>query len=306
MKSILLTGGSGFLGKVIEAHLCSANYSVKKLGRQSDDDFIFDLIDNAIILDGSFDLIIHSAGKAHSIPKSQEEKSAFLDVNVNGTLNLLRTLKQLSILPKSFVFISSVAVYGLNEGCLIDENEPLKATDPYGLSKVKAEQLVQEWCIQNNIISAILRLPLLAGNNPPGNLGAMIKGISKGYYFNIAGGKAKKSIVLAEDVPKIIPKAAEIGGIYNLSDGYHPSFSELSELIASRLGKSKPSNIPNWLASSMAMVGDILGTKFPINSNNLRKITSDLTFDDSKARELLGWNPTPVLYGFNIEDLSSA
>lgn len=140
------------------------------------------------------------------------------------------------------------------------------------------------------------------GPDAPGNLGAMIKGIQKGYYFNIAGGKAKKRMVLAEDVAKNILKVAEIGGIYNLNDGYHPSFSELSNHIAFQLGKGKTMNMPLWLARIIANFGDLLGNKVPLNTNKLKKITSDLTFDDSKAREAFGWNPTPVLKGFKLNN----
>jgi nucleoside-diphosphate-sugar epimerase len=138
------------------------------------------------------------------------------------------------------------------------------------------------------------------GSKPLGNLGSMIKGIQKGYYFNIAGGQGKKSMVLAEDVVKNILKISEIGGIYNLTDGYHPSFSELSSYIAIQLCKGKPMNIPIWLAKIIAKFGDLLGSKAPINTNKLKKITSDLTFDDTKAREAFGWNPTRVLEGFKI------
>jgi nucleoside-diphosphate-sugar epimerase len=166
---------------------------------------------------------------------------------------------------------------------------------------VEAEMIIQEWCKKNNVICAILRLPLIAGPNPPGNLKSMINGIKKGYYFNIAGGKAKKSMVLAEDVAKIIPVAARVGGIYNLTDGHHPSFSELSMLIAKQSGKSTPFNIPMWLAKLMAKTGDLIGPKAPVNSDKLIKITSDLTFDDSKARQYLGWKPISVLKGFKIE-----
>jgi len=52
----------------------------------------------------------------------------------------------------------------------------------------------------------------------------------------------------------------------------------------------------------LALVGDRLGQKSPINSNKLLKIRSSLIFDDSKAREAFGWNPTPVLKGFNINE----
>ena len=128
----------------------------------------------------------------------------------------------------------------------------------------------------------------------------MIKGIQKGYFFNIGRGSAKKSMVLAEDVAKVILDVAKIGGIYNLTDGYHPTFAELSNNISFQLGKNKPMNIPNWFAVIVAKIGDLIGNKAPLNTNKLKKITSDLTFDDSKARNAFGWNPTPVLEGFRI------
>jgi nucleoside-diphosphate-sugar epimerase len=107
-------------------------------------------------------------------------------------------------------------------------------------------------------------------------------------------------MVLVKDVAKAILKVAEIGGIYNLTDGYHPSFEELSNHVSIQLGKGKPMNMPLWLARIVSNFGDLLGSKAPLNTNKLRKITSDLTFDDSKSREAFGWNPTPVLEGFKI------
>ncbi len=291
---ILLTGASGFLGKSIRRNL--AGHQIISLAR-TNADIIADISKETPVLPSS-DIVIHCAGKAHLVPTSKEERS-FFEVNVRGTENILKGLGD-SSLPKSFVFISTVAVYGQPFGLLINEEAPLMATSAYGASKIEAERIVRTWCLQNNVICTILRLPLIAGPNPPGNLGSMIAGIKKGYYFNIAGGTAKKSIVLAEDVAQIIPIVANIGGIYNLTDGCHPSFLDLSELIAIQLHKKRPANIPAWLAKIIAKAGDFLGSKAPINSDKLKKITSDLTFDDSKARELLGWNPTPVLKGFKI------
>jgi hypothetical protein len=58
--------------------------------------------------------------------------------------------------------------------------------------------------------------------------------------------------------------------------------------------------MPSLLANVLAKLGNILGDTFPINSNKLFKITSTLTFDDSKARKAFGWKPTPVLEGFKL------
>lgn len=292
---ILLTGSSGFLGTAILKKVNSAD--VIKLGRQKAQ--IICNLSTSIPKLPKVELVIHAAGKAHSVPKTEEEKQEFFNVNVKGTENLLEGLEEAPSLPKAFIFISSVAVYGVENGANISEKHPLNASDPYGLSKIQAEKIVQNWCAENNVICGVLRLPLLVGANPPGNLGAMIKGIRKGYYFNIAGGKARKSMVLAEDVATILPKLAEIGGVYNLTDGYHPNFKELSKHIASQLGKKYVSNMPKTIAMGLGKIGDLL-PKFPLNSKKLHKITADLTFNDDKARSVLGWSPRSVLEAFKI------
>lgn len=285
---MLLTGSNGFLGSIIKYELFDKN-NVITLSR-TNSDYEISLEKKIPLFIQNFDLVIHAAGKAHSIPRTELEKKEFHDVNVLGTLNLLRGLEK-TILPKQFVFISSVAVYGQESGANINEENKLLAIDPYGLSKIEAELLIKNWCVDNQVVCTILRLPLLVGKNPPGNLGAMIKSIKKGYYFNIGGGVAKKSMVLARDVANFIPRVAPIGGIYNLTDGEHPSFKELSFAIS----QQKQHNLPFYIAKIMAKVGDLLGDKAPINSLKLKKITSDLTFDDSKARELLNWKPESVL-----------
>jgi nucleoside-diphosphate-sugar epimerase len=282
----LLSGSSGFLGKHILKEY--DNIGIITLGRVNAN-IICDLSTQIPKLP-HLDLIIHTAGKAHSIPKTPLEKQEFFHVNVRGTQNLLKGLEQAPFLPKSFVFISSVAVYGLDKGINIKEDHPLNAKDSYGLSKIQAEQIVEEWCKRNNVICTILRLPLIVGENPPGNLGSMIKAIKKGYYFNIAGGLAKKSMVLADDVPKIFNKVSKIGGIFNLTDGMHPTFKDLSETIA----KSKIVNLPLSIAKLLGYFGDYLGDIAPINSLKIIKMTSDLTFDDTKVREF-GWDPQCVL-----------
>ncbi len=294
----LLTGGTGFLGFFISKAISENNILVhlsRNIGQYS-----ICLDQNVPHFSEKFDLVIHAAGKAHSVPKTSLEKQAFFDVNFKGTKNLLQGLEESKSLPKAFIFISTVAVYGKDKGVNISEDAPLLAKDPYGLSKIQAEQIVLDWCKRHNVICTILRLPLLAGQNPPGNLRAMIRGIKMGYYFNIAGGKAQKSIVLAEDVAGSILKVAEIGGIFNLTDGYHPSFAELSNHISIQLGKGKPMNLPLWFARIIANIGDLLGKKAPLNTKKLKKMTSQLTFDDSIAREAFGWNPTPVLERFKI------
>ena len=295
---ILITGSNGFLGSKIKYEL--KGHDIKTLSR-SNSTYNFDLASNVPMFDSQFDLVIHAAGKAHSIPKSDIEKQEFYFINVKGTKNLLDGLSKSGV-PKYFVFISSVSVYGNEIGYEIDESYTLRALDPYGLSKIEAEQNVVDWCEKNNVICTVLRLPLVVGTNPPGNLKSMINAIKHNFYFNITGGNARKSMVLASDVSKYIIKAAEIGGIFNLTDGCHPNFKELSNLISLQFGKKFVPNMPLIVAKLLAFIGDIIGPQFPINSIKLMKITSTLTFNDSNARKAFNWDPTPVLKGFKINE----
>ena len=289
---ILITGANGFLGSAIVNELTS-DHTISSLSRSSGD-YKISLENEIPNFNNKFDLVIHAAGKAHSVPKKASEKKQFYDINVLGTQNLLKGLEKIGV-PKQFVFISSVAVYGKESGKNINEHFPLLAKDAYGLSKIDAEKTVMNWCNKQKVICTILRLPLLVGENPLGNLGSMLKAIDKGYYFNIGGGKAKKSMVLAKDVVEFIPKAAKVGGVYNLTDGNHPNFKELSTVISNQKNKNTPFNLPMIIAKFFGIVGDLLGDKAPLNSMKIKKITSDLTFDDTKAREVVGWESQGVL-----------
>ncbi len=298
--SCLLTGASGFLGRYIHTELIANENTTISIGRHLGSDIICDLATQVPVINTKLDIVVHAAGKAHIVPKTEAEKKDFFDVNLNGTINLCKGLEALAVKPHSFVFISTVAVYGVDAGENIDEEHPLNGSTPYALSKLSAEDFLKDWCSKHHVLLSILRLPLIAGANPPGNLGAMIKGIQSGRYFNINGGKAKKSIVMATDIAKWIPAIAAKGGTYNLTDGYNPSFAELSATIAKQLGKSSPKNIPGFIAWPLAMVGNVLGNKAPINTDKLQKITATLTFKDNHARNSFGWNPQPVLDAFTI------
>jgi nucleoside-diphosphate-sugar epimerase len=295
--NILLTGASGFLGNIL--HAAIQDDDVYTLGRHN----CTITADISVSVNQNLpkcDLVIHAAGKAHVVPRNTKEKESFFTVNVEGTKNLLIALKK-SSLPKNFVFISSVAVYGINEGELINEEHPLQAKDSYGLSKIQAERIIQQWCKENGIICTILRLPLVVGPNPKGNLGSMINAIKKGYYCNIGGGHARKSMVLANDISKILCTLNLKDGIYNLTDGYHPSINEMAHCIALQLGIKKIINMPYWFAKIIAQMSNLLGQRALFNTDKLTKTVNTLTFDDSKAQRELGWLPTPVLKGFDIK-----
>lgn len=298
MKKLLLTGGSGFLGRHVKPIL-DKQYEVTTCGVSDGNDIRCDLSVANPKLDYQYDIVLHAAGKAHVIPKTQDEEREFYDANYQGTVNLCKAL-EISGTPDTFVFISTIAVYGLIQGVNIDESHPLNGASPYAKSKIMAEEYLSKWCSGHGVKLCVLRPPLLVGINPPGNLGSMIRGIRAGRYLSIAGGKARKSVLMAEDIARLIPLLKGKEGIYNICDDYQPTMRDLEGRICSVLGKSIPINIPYWLAKCLALVGDCIGSKAPINSNRLRKLTSTLTFCNEKVKRELGWHPVNVLENIRL------
>lgn len=303
-KKCLLTGYPGFLGTSLYQQLHN-EYEIHSLGlagTQGENHTFVDLSKGVpAICDTKYDLVIHAAGKAHVNPQTAAERESFDLVNHVGTRNLLKALEALDGLaeaPGALILISSVAVYGRDEGERIAETASLDAVDSYGLSKIKAEEAVLSWDQQETTIG-ILRLPLVVGPNPPGNLGRLLHAIEKGRYFNVAGGKAKRSLVWIEDIGPFIVKLAAKGGTYNLTDGHDISFADLSQRLCKCMDRKMSPSLPKWIARTLAVGGDVAGRctrmKMPFDSLAFRKMTSDLTFSCDDAIVDFDWEPTPVL-----------
>ena len=293
---IVVTGASGFLGRYI---LNELEGEVHTLGRSRSNSIQCNL-DSEVPILPEVDMVIHNAGWAHRVPKTPEQERRFYEVNLFGTQNLLKGFDSNGTFPKAFVYISTVAVYGLSSGNLISEKNEVKPETPYARSKFEAELLLQKWAKKHQVNLTILRLPLIAGAiQTPGNLGAMIKAIQKGYYFRIGTGQARKSIVLAQDVARLLPRLNNSSGIFNLTDGVNPSIAQLEDYLGEFFGRKIRTIFP-WFLKLAARVGDVIPV-FPINSYRLEKLGESLTFDDSKARAELAWNPRPVIGNLDLE-----
>lgn len=303
---LLLTGYPGYLASSIKDWFESNGWEVDTMGllpfphgvSQSGDHFACDLVKDVPHLPQTvYDLVIHAAGKAHVVPKNEEERKSFFDVNVIGTQHILDALQPNP--PKAIVFISSVAVYGKETGNMIREDAPLLANTPYGKSKIQAEELIRNTAFSKEVIRGIVRLPLIAGKDAPGNLGSMIHAIKQGIYFNVAGGKAVRSVVLKNDVTPFLYELGQHGGTYNFTDGRGITYKELDQRIHELIPCPKRPGLPYWLAWLLALGGEILGfvlrKPMPIDFYRLDKLVNNLTFDGSKAAQDIPFSPRCVI-----------
>jgi GlcNAc-P-P-Und epimerase len=291
---VLLTGSSGFLGKHVKNALERNGVITYTLGKTKDHLVMADLTE-AIPPLPQVDRVIHLAGLAHVNPQNSNEKERFFKVNERGTINLCHAIELMSPLPQQLVFVSTVSVYGLEMGHSVNEQYPLNGTSAYAQSKINAERYLLDWGQKHGVSILIFRLPLIVGKNAPGNFGKMMDAIKRKRYLSVGGGKARKSMVLVEDISNFfvnLPLKSE--GIYHLTDGYHPSFKELETVICQHLKTHNALNIPLSLAYFLAFIGDVFPF-FPINKGIIDKMTKNLTFDDQKAQKHLGWKPKAVL-----------
>jgi GlcNAc-P-P-Und epimerase len=286
VKSILLTGHTGFLGSVIYQKL-EKEFNVVTLGRNASCDYIVDFSDwdGYLELFEVVDTIVHVAGLAHNKAHSQEEMKK---VNVTAVDLLLKFARSKSI--KNFIFISSVSVYGKNFGLDITEESRINPQTSFGRSKRDSEILIFNWGRENNSNFLSLRLPLIIGPNPPGNLGRLTHSIKKGQHIYLNGNKAERSIVFSTDVSAFIEKwllsSDKKSGAINLSNNTTPTFNWIEKTLVKGSDTSFRISLPvKFLWNSVVFMRKYMRISLPF----IGKLFFPLTISDALARKEFGY-----------------
>lgn len=284
-KAILITGASGFLGKyVVNAIKCSGQPAdTVTLGINPADDMQTDLTKGSPYIDRRFDIVVHCAGGCF--------KGDMTALNVGITRNLLDGLDRIP--PSAMVYISSVEVYGRHEGSDLDECTITDPDTPAGLSKLRAEEMLANWCGQRGITLSILRCPPIVGTGMTGPLRKLVNAIYRGSYYHIIGNEARTSVIHAVDVAKAAIDIARHGGIYNLTDGVNPTRRDLADALSFRMGNKRIFNLSPAKARRWAKINDWLPLA-SFGSKDFIRETTTLTFRSDKIFNVLDWRPNPV------------
>ena len=212
-KSILITGGLGYIGSHTSIELIEAGYKIviidnlsnssieslrrmKKLVQYNIPFYNIDIRDkdklDQVFRENKIDGVIHFAG-LKSVNESIIKPFEYYDNNVNGTLALIQVMKSNNC--KKFVFSSSATVYGNPSSLPIIENSPLSATNPYGRSKLVIEEILQDlFKSDHNWRIAILRYFNPVGAHKSSVIGENPNGIPNNlmpYIAQVAVGKLK-------------------------------------------------------------------------------------------------------------------
>ncbi len=272
-KSVLVTGGSGFIGEEVVKLLLQEG---AKVYITTIDKILPPLQQNLHIIECDItdpnlklpkvDLVIHLAGimMFSKITKDAEDSIKMLyKVNTFGTQNVLNAL--LEHPPLSFLLMSSASVYGNQEIIPVNEDAELHPINDYGKSKLQAEEFCLSFCNEHNITLHVVRPFNVYGVKQTGGIIASM--LSNARTKGVIGvTSASRDLIHVKDTAKaIVAISKNKGGAYNLGSGEEVFMKDLAEIIINEMsqrGKSvSVASIENTIGSIIRSAADITKLK---------------------------------------------
>lgn len=172
MSKILIIGGTGYLGRHLSKVLTSNNelFITSRHKNQESNSLVFDLEDSTTYCNidfNSFDIVLMLVSTMYGIQSKKMNYNTF-NLNCLAYKNLLNYLVEINYSNK-IVYISSMTVYSSKNNSPVDEKgSTISPPNPYGLSKLIAEQLTEFYCHENDFNGVIIRIPGLFGGDRNG------------------------------------------------------------------------------------------------------------------------------------------
>jgi len=220
-KTILVTGGMGYIGSHTVVELLNKGYEVVVIDNLSNSKisvvgrveeitsksfkfYELDLLDkpavDEVFAENKIDAVIHFAG-FKAVGESVAEPLKYYHNNIVSTLNLLDVMQKFDC--KNFVFSSSATVYGMNNPVPFIEYMPLSTTSPYGATKLMLENILRDFqCANLSFNVSCLRYFNPVGAHESGIIGEDPEGIPNNlmpYIGQVGSGKLKELSVFGGD-----------------------------------------------------------------------------------------------------------
>jgi UDP-glucose 4-epimerase len=318
MKTILVTGGAGYIGSHTCVELLNAGFDVAVL-----DNFCNSKIDalnrvqhitgksikvikgdvrdktclSAIFTQHNIDAVIHFAG-LKAVGESVENPLHYYDNNVMGSLVLLEVMREFKV--KNIVFSSSATVYGFSDTKPIPETAPLSPSNPYGHTKRMVEQMLEDLSIADvewNV--ALLRYFNPVGAHPSGEIGEDPNGVPNNlmpYVSQVAIGKLEQLNVFGNDYPTVDGTGVrDYIHVVDLALGHVAALNALgnnSGLLTVNLGAGQGYSVLELVHAFEKATGKTI----PYKVVDRRAGDIAIYFADARyAKKVLGWQTTKSL-----------
>lgn len=286
VRSALITGASGFVGRNLCQSLSGAGWRVRGALRRAGtvpgaETLVTGELDGATDWQAALqnvEAVVHCAARVHVLEEtSADPLAAFRLVNVAGSENLARQAVAAGV--KHFVFLSSI-------GARIAESG--RDATPYQISKLEAERALTGAVAGSGMALTLLRPPLIYGPGAPGNFALLLKVIERGLPLPLASVRNSRAFLyvgnLCDAVHRCLESPSADPRVYEIADGPGVSTPDLIRELARLRGRTaRLLPCPLWL---LRVAGSLTGRGAAIE-----RLTGSLEIDASAVRHDLNWSP---------------
>jgi len=268
MKTVLVTGAEGFIGRRLVQALKQVGHETLELTKADGD-----IADPATLrcFDGvGIDFIFHLAGRTF-VPDAWRDPADFQRVNVSGTVNVLELCRARK-LPLTYV---SAYLYGIPESLPVRESDKIEPNNPYALSKFLAEAECRFYAEYLNLSVTIIRPFNIYGPGQKGHflIPEIISQVKAGKSIHLKDLTPRRDYLYLDDLVDALIRTLEPDPgckMYNIGCGSSLSVAEIVGVIQS-----------------------VAGTTLPVTSENAQRNNEipDVYADISKAAKALNWRP---------------
>jgi UDP-4-keto-D-QuiNAc 4-reductase len=299
MKSVLVTGASGFLGRNLIGRLHADGYTVAGSIRRPSSllpatvrTHLVDVEnpqDSWVPALSGVDTVVHCAARVHvMLDKSTNPLAEFRKANVEATLRLARESAAAGV--RRFIFVSSIKVNGEQTlpGAPYTADDIPQPTDPYGISKLEAEAGLLALAETVDMDVVIIRPVLVYGPGVKANFLSLMTWLSRGVPLPLGAIHNKRSLVALDNLCDLIVTCvdhpAASNQVFLVSDGEDLSTTSLLRRMAHALN-AQARLLP--VPVSVLRFGSLLIGKPELS----QRLCGSLQVDITKTRTLLGWTP---------------